>query len=50
MWKGVGKTLGLAALALTAVAGFFHYIRVGRNETHEDDEQAAVREMEQRHD
>ena len=50
MWKGVGKPLGLAAILLTAVAGFFHYIRVGRNETHEDDEQAAVREMEQRHD
>jgi formate dehydrogenase iron-sulfur subunit len=50
MWKGVAKPLGLAAILLTAVAGFFHYIRVGRNETHEDDEQAAVREMEQRHD
>lgn len=50
LWKGVGKPLGLAAILLTAVAGFFHYIRVGRNETHEDDEQAAVREMEQRHD
>lgn len=50
MWKGIGKPLGLAAIALTAVAGFFHYIRVGRNETREGDEQAASRETEQRHD
>jgi formate dehydrogenase iron-sulfur subunit len=48
VWKGISKPLGLAAILLTAVAGFFHYIRVGRNETHEGDEQAAEREMEQR--
>lgn len=48
VWKGISKPLGLAAILLTAVAGFFHYIRIGRNETHEDDEQAAEREMEQR--
>jgi formate dehydrogenase iron-sulfur subunit len=35
-------------MALTALAGFLHYIRVGRNETNERDEQAAAREMEQR--
>ena len=50
MWKGLSKPLGLAAMALTAVAGFFHYIRVGRNETSERDEAAAVREAEQRHE
>jgi formate dehydrogenase iron-sulfur subunit len=50
VWKGIGKPLGLAAMVLTAVAGFFHYIRVGRNETSELDEQAAAREPEQRHD
>ena len=50
VWKGISKPLGLAAILLTAAAGFFHYIRVGRNETHEDDEKSAVREMEQRHD
>jgi formate dehydrogenase iron-sulfur subunit len=48
VWKGISKPLGLAAILLTAVAGFFHYIRVGRNETHEEDEQAAARETEQR--
>jgi formate dehydrogenase iron-sulfur subunit len=48
VWKGIGKPLGLAAMALTALAGFLHYIRVGRNETNERDEQAAAREMEQR--
>jgi formate dehydrogenase iron-sulfur subunit len=48
VWKGIGKPLGLAAMALTALAGFLHYIRVGRNETSERDEQAAVRELEQR--
>jgi formate dehydrogenase iron-sulfur subunit len=50
VWKGLSKPIGLAAIALTAVAGFFHYIRVGRNETTERDEEAATREMEQRHE
>lgn len=44
LWKGVTKPLALAGIALTALAGFFHFIRVGRNETHEDDEAAAARE------
>jgi formate dehydrogenase iron-sulfur subunit len=48
VWKGISKPLGLAAMALTALAGFLHYIRVGRNETSEREEQAAAREVEQR--
>jgi formate dehydrogenase iron-sulfur subunit len=46
LWKGVAKPLALAGIAFTALAGFLHYIRVGRNETHDGDEQAAAREME----
>jgi formate dehydrogenase iron-sulfur subunit len=33
--------MALAGIALTALVGFFHYIRVGRNETTERDEAAA---------
>jgi formate dehydrogenase iron-sulfur subunit len=40
-WKGVTKPLALAAMAFTAVAGFFHYIRVGPDETDAEDEAAA---------
>ncbi|GFE91806.1 formate dehydrogenase subunit beta [Steroidobacter agaridevorans] len=46
LWKGATKPLALAGIVLTALAGFFHYIRVGRNEVHESDEQAAARETE----
>jgi formate dehydrogenase iron-sulfur subunit len=46
LWKGATKPLALAGIVLTALAGFFHYIRIGRNETHESDEVAAAREME----
>ncbi|HUH87628.1 MAG TPA: formate dehydrogenase subunit beta [Pusillimonas sp.] len=41
VWKGIAKPLGVAAMALTALVGFFHYIRVGPNEVTEDDERAA---------
>lgn len=41
LWKGVAKPLGVAAMALTALIGFFHYIRTGPNETDEDDERRA---------
>jgi formate dehydrogenase iron-sulfur subunit len=44
LWKGVTKPLALAGIALTALAGFFHFIRVGRNETHESDEIAAAQD------
>jgi formate dehydrogenase iron-sulfur subunit len=46
LWKGAAKPLALAGIVLTALAGFFHFIRVGRNETHESDEQAAAQETE----
>ena len=42
LWKGAAKPIALALMLLTALAGFFHYIRVGRNETDESDEQAAA--------
>ena len=38
LWKGIANA---AAMALTALAGFFHYARVGRNEVHEEDERKA---------
>ncbi|ASC90852.1 formate dehydrogenase subunit beta [Alcaligenes faecalis] len=41
LWKGVAKPLGVAAMALTALIGFFHYIRTGPNETDEEDERRA---------
>jgi formate dehydrogenase iron-sulfur subunit len=44
VWKGVTKPFALALMGFTALAGFFHYIRVGANETDESDE-AAARDM-----
>lgn len=44
LWKGAAKPLALAGIALTALAGFFHFIRVGRNETHDGDELSAAQE------
>ena len=41
LWKGFSKPVALAAMAMTVLAGFFHYIRVGPNETDEGDEAAA---------
>lgn len=37
LWKGVAKPLGLLAMGATALLGFFHYIRVGRNRVEEDE-------------
>lgn len=37
LWKGVAKPLGLLAMGATALIGFFHYIRVGRNRVEEDE-------------
>lgn len=37
LWKGVTKPLGLLAMGATALIGFFHYIRVGRNRVEEDE-------------
>ncbi|AEC20891.1 formate dehydrogenase, beta subunit [Pusillimonas sp. T7-7] len=41
LWKGIAKPLGVAAMALAALGGFFHYIRTGPNETDEEDERKA---------
>jgi formate dehydrogenase iron-sulfur subunit len=41
LWKGMSKPVALALMGLTALAGFFHYIRVGPDETDERDEAAA---------
>ncbi|HME37783.1 MAG TPA: formate dehydrogenase N subunit beta transmembrane domain-containing protein, partial [Steroidobacteraceae bacterium] len=41
VWKGVAKPFGLVLIGLTALAGFFHYIRVGPMESDERDEAAA---------
>jgi formate dehydrogenase iron-sulfur subunit len=43
LWKGLTKPAALGVMALTALAGFFHFIRVGRNEVTEADEAAAAR-------
>ncbi|MDF2075557.1 formate dehydrogenase subunit beta [Pseudomonas mendocina] len=37
LWKSVTKPLGLLAMGATALIGFFHYIRVGRNRVEEDE-------------
>ena len=37
-WKGFIKPLGLAGIALAALAGFFHWISAGPNEVTEEDE------------
>jgi formate dehydrogenase iron-sulfur subunit len=44
LWKGVTKPLALAAMAFAAVAGFFHYIRIGPNETDDGEEVRAAEE------
>jgi formate dehydrogenase iron-sulfur subunit len=41
LWKGVSKPLALGAMALAALAGFFHYTRTSANEVTEEDERAA---------
>jgi formate dehydrogenase iron-sulfur subunit len=46
LWKGVTKPLALFAMAATAAIGFLHYIGIGPNETDEQDEEAARRELE----
>jgi formate dehydrogenase iron-sulfur subunit len=46
VWKGRTKPLALAIMALTALAGFFHFVRVGRNEVDERDEEAARASLE----
>ena len=43
-WKGKTKPLALAVMALTALAAFFHLVRVGRNEVSAADEAAAEKQ------
>ena len=39
VWKGIFKPLATAALFFTGLAGFFHYVTIGPNETEEEEEQ-----------
>ena len=42
VWKGVLKPLALAGLAVTAVAGFLHWVITGTNEVEENDDRSAA--------
>ncbi|MTV39888.1 formate dehydrogenase subunit beta [Duganella radicis] len=44
LWKGLTKPLALAGMAITALAGWFHYSRVGPNEVSKDEEAEALAE------
>src|SRR5580765_424930 len=49
LWKGFAKPLALAGIALTALAGFFHYTRIGPNEvTEEEDAEADAKALARR--
>lgn len=39
LWKGIFKPLATAAMLFTALAGFFHYVTVGPNETEDEEEE-----------
>ncbi|MNS87149.1 Formate dehydrogenase-O iron-sulfur subunit [compost metagenome] len=43
-WKGWSKPLAVAGMAATALAGLFHYTRVGPNEVSKDEEHEALEE------
>ena len=45
LWKGLAKPIGLAALGLGLLAGFFHYVTSGPNTVEEADEREAEREI-----
>jgi formate dehydrogenase iron-sulfur subunit len=47
VWKGLAKPLALAGIAFAAIAGFFHYTRVGPNEVSEADEAEAQHEADE---
>ncbi|GAB2710958.1 formate dehydrogenase subunit beta [Halomonas garicola] len=53
-WKGLTKPLAMLAMGATALAGFFHYVRVGPNRVEEDDVDDATpppaAERDERHD
>jgi formate dehydrogenase iron-sulfur subunit len=44
LWKGLTKPLALVGMAAAAVAGFFHYTRVGPNEVSKEEEAEALAE------
>ena len=44
LWKGLTKPLALAGIAMTALAGFFHYSRIGPNEVSKEEEAEALEE------
>ena len=44
LWKGITKPLALAGIAMTALAGWFHYSRIGPNEVSKDEEAEALAE------
>ncbi|WP_336341025.1 formate dehydrogenase subunit beta [Stenotrophomonas muris] len=44
VWKGVAKPLGVLAIAATALAGFLHYIGIGRNTVNDEEEEEAEHE------
>jgi formate dehydrogenase iron-sulfur subunit len=44
LWKGLTKPLALAGMAITALAGWFHYSRMGPNEVSKEEEAEAVEE------
>jgi formate dehydrogenase iron-sulfur subunit len=46
IWKGVTKPLAMIGIGIAALAGFFHYTRVGPNEVTEEEELEAQREVE----
>jgi len=39
IWKGIAKPMATAAMLVTALAGFFHYVTIGPNETEEEEEE-----------
>ena len=47
LWKGLAKPLALAGIAFAALAGFFHYTRVGPNEVTEAEEAEAQHEADE---
>jgi formate dehydrogenase iron-sulfur subunit len=44
LWKGLTKPLALVGIAAAAVAGWFHYTRVGPNEVSKEEEAEALAE------
>jgi formate dehydrogenase iron-sulfur subunit len=47
VWKGITKPLAVAGMAIAALAGFFHYTRVGPNEVTAEEEAEAQHEVDE---